>query len=638
MKRFLSFILALSLVIALASCKQNEAQEITPTEQDKSPVTMFIPMGNGENYYTELAGMIKEDLGIETEFVYQICGDTSNMINMFFENKDLPADIIFTSAKTDNGLLEDCCVDLLSNSSITALFSSSAIQNAMTEDGKVYQLPISSKLIGITYNETLLEELGAQVPQNYEDMLSLKKLCDEKGVKFAVSDGAASGHGFNYLFHLMGAQWLSTPEGTDWFEGYQKGERTADEFKEKCEYFKKWTEEGLWGSFHTEDWKGSEEFSKTRALFWFSILNSSAGYEGPEFDENGNETGKMLNDTYKTIPWISEDGSNNCFTFYDNCWVTVNNALLSENKSEKLEKVFRILEYMTSDKATALVSGIGKDTYVSVNNYDMGDDRLYSNYDTSITNGFTQPWYYNSFDTDSIVFTGEKLNAYIAGTGTFDEIFDTLDTYNQKNLGKETEILASFPEGLDYENTAKLLAVSQALSLNKTLEENGIDGEATVTLAPYTPAANLLPPWRGASVSNFFVHKGDYDAGKIMAFMPNSVSSAIGIYMTGSEIKELVENKFDPSDRFIDEETGEKKFDSENYGPYPYVCLVKGEKELVDDEEYLVALNEKYLTKAQYDAFYENGKVLEGLENPVSISEGIKEYALENPVITQVRW
>lgn len=630
MKRFICFLLVIAMAVSLAACQKKEAQ----TVQDTSPVTMFITLGMSEAYYRTLAENIKNDLGIEVEFVYQVSCDTSNQVKIYFENNAVPADIVFTSSKTDDALLKNSCVDILSHSSVTERFNLSTLQACTTAEGAVFQLPVSTKLIGITYNETLLNEMGWQLPSTFADMLDLKAKCDAAGIKFAVTDGAATGHGFNWLFHLMGSEWLSTPEGTEWFEGYQKGTRSIDAFKGKCEYFKRWTEAGLWGSFHDQDWGGSGEFSKTRALFWFGIVNTATGYQGPQYDDNGNETGVMLNDTYKSMPWISENGSNNCFTKYYNCWVYVNKNLEAPEKSEKLQKVFRILEYIVSKDAAVLISEAAQDTYVPVNDYEMGDDRLYAAYKESIKNGFLQPWYYNDFDMNSIVFTGEKVNAYLKGTGAYEDIFTTLDKYNKMHLNEQAEVLADFPNGLGYEDTAKLVALSVAKAVDMTLEANGRSERAEVAIVPYTPGDNLLQPWKGASVCNSVTFPGKFNAAYSQALIPQSAVRPTAIYMTGAEIKAIVAKGFNPSDRFIDAATGVSTYDAEHYGPFPYVCLVKGNAALEDGKEYLVALSGLFLPLTDFTSFCEKGKELSGLENIISINDGLRAFTALHPTIT----
>ena len=628
-RKCLSFALIAAMLASLTACA-----DVGEAKQDTSPITMCIAMGNGESYYKPLAEGIQKDLGIDVELVYMQNCDTTDMLRLAFDNNDMPADIVFTASKTNDELLKDSCVDLMSKSSIASKFKTTTVDECMTEDGAIYQLPVSSKLIGITYNETLLNEMGYELPKTFEDMVALKAKCDADGVKFAVSDGAATGHGFNWLFHLMGSKWLSTPDGTAWLDGFLKGDESVDAFKKECDYFKKWTEAGLWGSFRTADWNGNTEFMQTRALFWYGITNSVTEYEGPEYDEEGKETGRFLNDTYKTMPWISEDGSNNCYTYYDNCWVYVNKNLEESYEAEKLSKVFEILDYIVSENGARLVNECGRDTYISVNNYIMGDDRLYSGYSEEINTGFIQPWYYNYFNQDTIVYTGEVINKYIAGSGSFDDIFTTLNEYNEKHLNSEIEVLADFPDGLNREETAKLAALVAAKAIDKTLEENGREERVEVTIVPYASELSALQPFRSVSVSNSIVYKGPLDGSMSLTILPPNALTPTAIYMTGAEIKAITEKGFDPSDWFIDAAKGESTFDSKSYGPYPYVCLTKDNAELADDKEYLVALYEKYITKAEFDAFKEAGKVVDDLENVHSMNDGINLFTKEHPEIT----
>ena len=630
MKKLLCLALALVLAVSLCACgKKTEDTAST----DTSPITMAISMGNGEAYYTSLAELVKRDLGIDVEFVYVVSCDTSDLIKLQAQNNDLPADIVFTSQKMDNAYLEGSCIDFVASSTVTSLFTQSVTDGCKTEDGKIYQLPVSSRLIGITYNETLLNEMGWDVPETFADMVELKSKCDEAGIKFAVADGAATGHGFNWLFHLMGAGWLSTTEGTSWFEGFQNGTRSIDEFKEKCEYFKKWTEAGLWGTWHNWDWGGSTEFMRTRALFWYGITNTVSSYEGPLYDEEGNATDVMLNDTYKSIPWISEDGSNNCYTVYDNCWVILNKNL--ENDSERLTKALEIVKYMATSDAIKLVTDTAKDMYVSVSTYEMDEGRLYYRYASQIKNGFVQPWYYNYFDTNTIVSVGEIVNEYISGDETaFGRIFECLDEYNQMALNAVSSTAAVFTETLSVEDTAKFVALCEAEALDLTLEANNIDARTDVAIVPYATSEAPSQPWKGASIATAKVYAGTLETGMAQSMIPASAQNVTGIYMTGAEIKAIVESGFDPSDRFIDSATGESKYDSSKYGPYPYVCLVRGGAELEDEKEYLVALCDRYITLSAYNAYVEAGKVITGLENACNLEKAVISYGTKHSPIS----
>ena len=447
MKKLFSVLLIVFAVFGLCACSNKQA--------DEDAVTMLVRLGSGEAYYTQLAEDLENELGITVKFVYENSTDPTDQIKLDFKNNNLQADIIFSNSKVDDEYLKDSCVDLLSETNITEAFTYNKVSGCTTDDGAVYQLPFSSKLIGITYNATLMEEMGWEVPKTFDDMLDLKAKCDEAGIPFSVSDFRETGHGFNYLFHIMGSEWLSTLEGTTWLENYLAGNATIDEFKSHCEYFAKWVDNDLFGEVNLEaGWGATTQFAKTRALFCFAILNNSDGYQGPMYDADGNETGVTLNDVHKTMPWISEDGSNNCFTYYDNGWVMVNKALLADDQAEKFEKVKQILEYMTGEKCSELTKSLSKDVYLALKNFEFSDDRLYSEYADDINNGYIQPWYYNEFDANTIVNTGAEVDSYCISNMysadevqtlskdcnytfdfdvTFDKIFEVLDE-NHQNL------------------------------------------------------------------------------------------------------------------------------------------------------------------------------------------------------------
>ena len=637
MKRAISLVL-ITVMVLVTACGLNGcgAKALVTAENDE--ITMLVSMGNSQAYYEGLAESIKEDLGIDVRFIYGKSSDTTNQIRLFFKNNDLPADIVFTASRTDDEWLKDSCLDLMGNTNIASLLTPTTVSNCTTDDGAMYQFPVSSKMIGITYNETLMQEMGWELPENYDDMLKLKNQCEQAGVKFAVSDGSLTGHGFNWLFHLMGSQWLSTLDGTSWLENYQAGKATIDEFKAQCEYFRKWTESGLWGEWRSMEADGATVFSTQRYLFWFGITNSIDSYEGPELSEDGTETGRILHDTYKTMPWISENGSNNCFTRYDNAWMYLNKNL--EKNKTKLDKAVKIVEYMATENAINLAVATAKDAYVAVNDFKITDDRIYSEYKEEISEGYVQPWFYNEFDGDSIVLTGEKINAYIAGEGSYEDIFETLDRCNENALNSNIEVLGTATEKLGCEKVAEIVAASGAIALDKTLEDENISGKTEVSIIPYTENFGDMQPWIEAAVVSSFMYEGDLDYACYNSLIPPNVTAVCGIYMTGKDIKSLVSSGFDPSDRFTDA-SGNSKFDSENYGPYPYKCLVKGGtvESLEDNAEYLVCLCEGAITRKLYDEYAEAGKVVE-LASPCTYADGLKAFFDKNPIVgsAEISW
>lgn len=96
-----------------------------------------------------------------------------------------------------------------------------ALESIFTdEDGKVYAYPLNQAKDGFTYNKTLLNELGIEVPRTFDEFVSvLKEIRDETDGEvvpfwFPGSDRYSVG----YFFDLMSTPLLTTAEGHDYSE------------------------------------------------------------------------------------------------------------------------------------------------------------------------------------------------------------------------------------------------------------------------------------------------------------------------------------------------------------------------------------------------------------------------------------
>ena len=617
----LLYLVSVTLLPGIVSCTGQK-----DTLQDDSPVTILVTHGFGEEYYETLAEDVKNEFGIEVEFVYENSSSITIQTTLDITNGYVPADLVFSSVNIDNGVLSSLCVDLLSESNITANYTYGMLKSIMADDGAVYQIPMYSHLVGITYNATLMDEMGWTPPSTFDEMMELKRKCKQAGIPFAIADMQETGHPFNWMFHLMGSQWLSTIKGDKWVREFVFGKTKVDAFKKQAEYFRRWTENGLFGEFVTKAGAAINNFSERRALLCYTVLNSRDRYDGPMRDRDGNETGKMLHDVYKTMPWISEDGSNNCFTLVNFCWALVNKDLLAENKRDKLHKVFQILEYMTGKKMAKKTLDMGSDIFLPWKKYDIGDDRIYSEFRKSIISGHLQAWYYSMFDLNNVVGTGAQIGSYMVNAtltkdeaantaagfnysynseATFDTIFDCLTRCI--HLEKK-DFIGNFEEKLDYEHTARLTAISGGLALQDLLDGIMDDAEEVeVGLLPYATDIHDNWPWANIPVQNAVAYPGKMKRSDFYMLVPKSGYEVKGVRMSGREINRLVKSGFNP----FKETKPQKKAGIRNeYVTYPYMCVVKGERKLLNDREYIVCLPEKALTKDVYDKLEKNGKVL----------------------------
>jgi len=639
--------LALTVFLALASCKKEEVD---------NSVSLLVTQGFSEEIFRSLAADVKQYLDIDIKFVYEAAANQSTLIRQDFMNKDLKADLIFTYAKIPNQYLEDCCVDFVSTSALTTRYSYGTMINLMTNDGCVYQLPLSSRLVGITYNETLMEEMGWKPPQDFQDMLDLKNKCEKAGVQFSITDIKYPGHPFNYLFNLMGSQWLSSVKGDVWFNGFLRGTKTLTTFKEQAKYFKRWVDNGLFGELTGADVSISRYYGQRRALFLFSNRNTAEGYDGPMYDADGHKTDVMLHDTYRTMPWISENGSNNCFTVYNNVWVMANRSLLSAGNEVKLKNAMKVVEYLMTEKYKKMIAASEKDIYLTFDNFTIDESRLYYRYADNIRRGFLQTWYYNSFEDGTILPTGAEIGSYMIRSQPEESAnyricnhinyeynpfanFDSAIGMLRNSLhAQQEDYLGWAEEPIGAPQIARMVAIAGGMSLQGELDE-----EVTVGLLPYAEKLSELQPWVPVAVQNARAKEGVLQKAYSHIFEPADCIEVVGIRLTGKEIKKLVDDKYDPTGYFIDKETGKSKFDNKHYGPYPYALAVKDNAPLRDNLEYIVAVPQRAVSSDVYKQFEKDGKVItskRGTPVTANIGQGIVLYFAQHLTIsnTNIKW
>ncbi len=667
MKRIISLILVLSMILTFASCAKVPVQ-------DDSPITMYIGLGNTKTtYYTALKELIKEELGYDVEFVYSNTLDTTNTMNQMIKNGDLPTDIIVTASRTNEEYQENAFLNLSTETNLPDLFTSNQIKQ-IDVDGSVYQLPFSTRLIGIEYNKTLFEEYNLELPSSLEEMIALKAKAEELGLKFSTTGATLTGHGFNYLFHLLGTNYIFGADGTEWLANYRSGNASIDEFKEEASYFEKFVEAGLFGSIHSEDWNASTEFKETRALFYFNIINDTYSYDGFQYDDDGKIVGAeyigdevvaeeatdgiaveidgkyvlydeaneahqgltrynipgatVLHDKYGSMPWISENGNSNCYVTYNNMYLAINKKLGEEDQAKRLAKIVDILELMTTDKAARLFTELYPDGYVAVKDFSIDNTRLYADFADSVEKGYIMPWYYNEFDNECIVSVGQVVNDYLLGKDTFENIFVELDKDNTAFLNHTPKTLAKVSETLDYKDVAKLQCVANALSSQKVLDDNGIDAKIEVSILPYVNNINELPLEVNTPIVQSKIYKGDIEEVLLNSYIQGTAAPVI-VKMSGSDINALVESGYNTNTEFGVDKT------------FDIAVMTKNGISIDDSKSYYVAVPSKILVDS-YDKYLADGAVITKDDAPLAGTtlEGLTMYFENHQTIskTNIEW
>ena len=637
------FTSAIILGIGLAVCSCSGGRE---PEQDHSPISILVTHGYGEEYFETLARDVKDEYGIEVQFVDAFALNSSGQTVLDLVHDNMHTDIVLTTGSVNDSILKECCLDLMAYTNISDHFNYDVISRYTTEDGTLYQIPLSSSVTGITYNATLMEERGWKPPRNFTEMLELKRKCDRAGIEFAYTNLSVTGCGFIYLFFLNGSDWLSTLPGEEWLKGFLNGEQGIEDLKNHSEYFRKWVENGLFGNILTSTTgELRHKFSERRALFCINTVCSYTGYDGPLFNADGQPTGIILHDTYKTMPWISEDGSNNCFALFDKSFVMVNRKLLDPDQKDRRKNVARILDYMAGEKMMAAVAETTKDTYISSNSFTITPDRTYADYADIIRNGYLQPWYYFKFGTSAIVDTGGEINSYILNTvmspqertdavshssfnykpgASFDSIFDILRSRVQDS---EPNYVCTVKEHLDREQTAEIAAISGAIDLQSELDKAGENAVVQIALVPYVNDIHELKPWLRLPVENSELYPGPLESGDESVIIPWVGNDMAGIWMKGALVSQIMEKGFVP----------EALADDKEYGPYRYACVIKDGITLESDTEYLVCVHRSALEPNLISTLDNAGKVI-----PLSgnVTTGLDSFLKSHPELdaNSIKW
>ncbi len=155
-------------------------------------------------------------------------------------------DIYFTTVYSKGRDYGEVLLDL-SSYAFTDNYNETFLRSVRESDG-VYLLPACYNAIGITYNKSILESNGWELPQTMDDLADLKAKAEAAGYDFALTQVSLPGYGFQYFFNVASAGWFSTLEGLQWQSDFLNGDATVEgtpEMMECAKRFGRYHELGL---------------------------------------------------------------------------------------------------------------------------------------------------------------------------------------------------------------------------------------------------------------------------------------------------------------------------------------------------------------------------------------------------------
>lgn len=424
-------------------------------------------------------------------------------------------------------------------------------------DGAVYFLPTYYTCIGITYNKTLLEKNGWELPTSFQELEELAPKVEAAGYNLALNQIQLPGYGFQYFCNILDTDYLNTIDGRKWQNDFIHGEATATgnpELMESLKTLDKWRDIGMLNNNGDEndDVATRKMMAEGNTLFLLGSANTFSE------DETTDEFGLM--------PYLSEDGSQNSYILNVSRYIGLNKHLADAGNEQKLEDAIHVMEVLSTLEGLNALNG----TYVNTSmlplkDYRIPDTNYYKPIQEELDAGYTAPFIYAGWDNE-VVPIGNKMIEYIKGECPIEDIAAEMDADQYLLQDNADATYTTVAEKLDNDACARLIGICfgkasgadlALISKNKWYK---MDVDDDLNLAGVSGELYPLP----------------VTDQEITSILPTGWKGTIQtVTLTGSRIKELVD-------------TGYDKYG--NGKTFPYELVTPDGMELKDDETYTAVI------------------------------------------------
>jgi raffinose/stachyose/melibiose transport system substrate-binding protein len=467
---------------------------------------------------------------------------------------DIP-DIFITSQILDETLAKERLADLSGYDFINRFTTSVLDQVAV--DGGIYLLPVNYGMYGIFYNQTLMEEHGWQVPQNFAELEALCGEIREAGLIPGVLGTQLTGNAFSTVFNLAKTDWLTTPEGVAWESRFLLGEADAAGMWEgTMDYVRRYMEIGMFTT-DPEDRNNPDiildYLGNRRAVFCTAVMTVNI----TEFPETGDKIGMM--------PFISEDGSKNIYMYNPTSYIGISRRLTEPGNEEKLQQAVQLLSLLYSPEGQEAFLTEETPCVLSVlESGRLSPEALVYDAQRAMWEGRAFPMTYAGWE-GILSDVGQAFKEWLRGEGAMDgpACIERMDALQRDCLSQAGTVdFCQAEADFTLEETGVLLgkALGQAADADAVLVPVGtFYQEGTALRACVTGR----------------LYQGGINTEIVSTILPAYSGEYAAAEATGAEIKALAQSGFDAA--------GDGK-------GFPYVLVTRGDRELEDDAVYRVAL------------------------------------------------
>lgn len=526
---------------------------VTEGEHEAITMTAMVPFRNPSH----LADLVHEKYPeINIEFIPYSGYNATAFVKEELAVDDMP-DIYFGSMylpSRDDA--SDKLIDL-SAYAFTDNFTDYRLRE-VTDNGAIYMLPLYYYCMAITYNKTLLEDNGWELPNSLEELEELAPKVEEAGYDLAISQVQFPGAGFQYLFDILSTGYLNTLDGRKWQNSFLAEEADFQgnaEIMRDLEMVQRWRDIGML-NFNGDPDSDTNTVTKMAEGNTLFMLGTIAQYSE-----------EQTTDEFGYMPFLSEDGNSNVYIAQVSKYVGLNKKLEEEGNEQKLEDALHIMEIIcTVEGMRSLSINTTSDVLFPLKDFVIPEDSIYKPLEEALDNGYVAPYVYAGWE-NMVVPVGNKMFSFMKGECDVDEVSQEIDA-NQHLLSDNSELIyTTVTEKIEVEDCARLVGACFA-------KASGADLALVSTNKWYTTDEDKAMNTRGVACPLYAVPITDEE---ITAMLPTGWTGTIQtVTLTGARIRELAETGFD---KFED---GEHLF--------PYVLVTPDGMTLEDDTTYTVVI------------------------------------------------
>lgn len=442
-KRVFSLVLAAALLLSLLAGCGGEGSTGSDSSEHET-ITMEVQFRNA----TKFLELVKEKYPeINLEIIPYSGQNKTAYCLAELAAGDMPD--IYTATVYMPGLedLSDRLVDL-SGYDFTGNYSEARLNDVM-DDGAIYLLPAYYDCLGITYNKTILEQNGWELPTSFAELEELAPKVKEAGYNLGLSQIALPGYGFQYLCNILDTDFLNTIDGRTWQKNYLNGTASAKdtpEFVASLSTLQKWKDIGMLTPGNpTDDEESKKIMAEGNTLF---LLGTNNGlYEKDSDDEFG------------LMPYLSENGTQNALVLAVSRYYGLNKHLEDKGNEQKLEDALHVMEVLSTVEGLSSLNEPYMDTtLLPLKDYEIPETNRYKENEEDLNKGLTAPFIYNGWE-NLIVPIGNTVIDYIQGNATLDDILDELENDQYLIDDNSSTVFTTVAEKLDTDDCARLVGI-----------------------------------------------------------------------------------------------------------------------------------------------------------------------------------